>query len=51
MRCRSAWSGLLAISAALAACNDGSTTSESEADSLVTSPGKRIAPRVTLNHP
>src|SRR5512132_283963 len=52
MRCRSGWSGLLAISAALAACNeDGSTTSESEPHSPVTSSGERASPRAVLDSP
>lgn len=51
MRCRSGWSGLLALSAALAACNDGSTTSESEADSPMTSPGERVTPRAVVELP
>lgn len=50
MRVRSG-SGLLAISAALAACNHGSTTSESEPQRQVTSSGERASPRAVIDSP
>lgn len=51
MRGRSGWSGLLAISAALAACNDGSTTSESEPHPPATSSEERVSPRTVIDAP
>jgi subtilisin family serine protease len=51
MRGRSGWFGLLAVSAALAACNDGSTTSEPESEGPAASPGERITPSAVVEIP
>lgn len=51
MGARSGWFGLLALSAALAACNEGSTASQPEPGSPETAPAESIAPRAVLDGP
>jgi len=51
MRVHSGWFGLVALSAALAACTEGATTSAPEPGGLTISPGEEITPRPVVEIP
>lgn len=51
MTIRLEWFGLLALSTALAACNEEATTSELTPDGLAISPGEEITPRSDVEIP